>query len=184
MLETTLTIIALAVAFICLAVALLIGFGAIVLFITRVPFAPTPEKNVKIIIDEFGIKPGQKFYDLGCGDGRFLIEAEKRGAKSIGFEISPWAYLRGKFNLWQSKSQSKILYKNFYPINISDADTVFCFLMDSVMPKVEKKLQKELKPGVKVVCYGFKMPTWPPEKIINLNPPNKRSSKIYLYIKS
>ena len=167
-----------------LLVALLIGSSAIVIFIVRVPFAPTPKKNVRKIIDLLELKPGQIFYDLGCGDGRFLIEAEKRGAKAKGFEISPYAYLRAKLNLAWHKSKAKVIYKNFYHEDIADADAVFAFLIDTVMPKVEEKLKKELKSGAKIACYGFKLPTWKPEKIIDLIPKDKKSSNIYLYNKS
>lgn len=163
--------------------SLLIGASAIAIFVTRVPFVPTPQKNVKLIIDQFGLKPGQKFYDLGCGDGRFLIEAEKRGAKAIGFEISPWAFFRAKINLFVHKSQAEVLYKNFYHFNLSDADTVFCFLIDTVMPKVEEKLRQELKPGTKIICYDFKLPTWKPIKVVDLRPDDKKSSNVYLYSK-
>lgn len=179
--EIILLLIVLLVAFISLLISLLIGAGAITFFLVKVPFVPTPKRNVKIIIDELNLKPKELFYDLGCGDGRILLEAEKRGVKAIGFEISPWAYLRGKLNLWWHKSKAKILYKNFYHVNLTEADAVFCFLIDTVMPKVEQKLKKELKPGAKIACYGFKLPTWSPVKVIDLKPKNKRSSKIYLY---
>ena len=33
------------------------------------------------------LKPGELHVDLGCGDGRFVLEAIKRGAKSYGVEI-------------------------------------------------------------------------------------------------
>jgi len=78
----------------------------------------------------------------------------------------------------------EIFYKNFYNANLADADAIFCFLMDSVMPKVEKKLKKELKPGAKIACYGFKLPAWPPVKVVEIKKGNKRASKIYLYQKS
>jgi len=156
----------------------------VAILFTHVPFVPTPKKNVKLIIDQFDLKPGQIFYDLGCGDGRFLIEAQNRGAKAIGFEVSPWAFIRGQINLLIHKSRAKIFYKNFYNANLADADAIFCFLMDSVMPKVEKKLKKELKPGAKIACYGFKLPAWPPVKVVEIKKGNKRASKIYLYQKS
>src|SRR3989338_8043413 len=114
MIETILTLIVFLITGVCLVVSLLIGSSVIALFFTRVPFVPTPKRNVEIIIDQLDLKPGQVFYDLGCGDGRFLLEAEKRGAKAIGFEISPWAYCRAKINLAWHKSQAKIFYKNFY----------------------------------------------------------------------
>ena len=166
-----------------LVVAFLTGASVIALFLVRVPFVPTPKKNVKMVIDALDLKPRNVFYDLGCGDGRFLIEAEIRGAKAIGFEISAWAYGKAILNIWRHQSKAKVIFKNFYPININDADAVFCFLLDSVMPKVETKLKKELKKGAKIVCYGFLLPSWPPKKIIETNPKDKKASKIYIYQK-
>lgn len=183
MLLTTLYLILFIVASLSLAISLLIGISTIVILFTRVPFVPTPKKNVKLIIDQLDLKPGQIFYDLGCGEGRFLIEAEKHGAKAIGFEISPWAYSRCKINLFLHKSKAKVFYKNFYKADLSDAAGIFCFLMNTVMPKVEKKLKRELKPGTKIVCYGFKLPAWKPIKVVDLKPKDKRSSNIYVYSK-
>jgi len=183
MFETILLFIALLVATVCTIVSLLIGTSVIALFFTRVPFVPTPGRNVKMIIDQLDLKPGQIFYDLGCGDGRFLIEAGRRGAKAIGFEVSPWAFSKAKLNILINRSKAKIFFKNFFSADVSDADGIFCFLMDKVMPKVEEKLKKELKPGAKIVCYGFNLPTWPVVKIIDLKPQDKKSSKIYLYEK-
>ena len=171
------------IAFFSLVVALLVGASALAIFFTRVPFAPTPKKNVQLIIDQFELRPSQIFYDLGCGDGRFLIEAEKRRAKATGFEISAWAFLRAWLNLKINHSQAKVEFKNFYQVNLARADAVFCFLIDSVMAKVEKKLKQELKSGAKIVCYGFNLPSWPPKKIIELKPGNPKSSKIFLYQK-
>jgi len=183
MLEAILYILVLLVAFFCFTVSLMIGLSAIAILFTKVPFVPTPNKNVKTIIDLFELKPGQIFYDLGCGDGRFLIEAEKRGANAIGFEISPWAFIQGKINLIRHQSKARILYRNFYQQDITDASAVFCFLMDSIMPKVEAKLKKELGIGAKVICYGFKLPNWQPEKVIDFVPGEEKSSNIYLYVK-
>ena len=179
-----LIIIAYFIITVCLVISLLIASSAVAILFVRVPFVPTPKKNIALAISLLDLKPGQIFYDLGCGDGRFLIAAEKYGVKAVGFEISPWAYLRARLNLLLNHSQAKIYYKNFYHFNVSDADAVICFLLDTVMPKVEKKLQAEFKQGARVVSYGFAMPTWQPAKIINTNPANPKSSKIYLYLKT
>ncbi len=166
-----------------LLILALVCASIIAFFFVRVPFAKTPQKNVKLIIDQLNLKPGNIFYDLGCGDGRFLIEAEKKGVKAYGFEISPWAYLRGQINLFFHKSQTKIFYKNFYNADLKDADVIFCFLMDKVMSNVEEKLKKELKPKALVVSYCFKMPNWQPIKTININKNDNKASKVYLYSK-
>jgi len=183
MLELASYLIIFIIAGVCLLASILIGTSVIAMFLTRVPFVPAPKRNVKVIIDQLDLKPGQKFYDLGCGDGRFLIEAETRGAKAIGFEISPWALFRAKINLLLHHSKVRLLFKNFYRSDLAEADAVFCYLMTKVMPKVEDKLKRELKPGAKVACYGFPLPTWKPAKVIDLKLKDKRSSNIYLYQK-
>ncbi|MBI5221305.1 MAG: class I SAM-dependent methyltransferase [Candidatus Magasanikbacteria bacterium] len=164
--------------------AILLAGALVTLFIVKVPYVPTPKRNVKLIIDLLELKTGEVFYDLGCGDGRFLIEATKRGAKAIGFEVSPWAYLRAKFNIWVSGSKAEVFYQNFYQADLSAADAVYCFLIDSVMPKVEEKLKRDLKKGARIICYGFKLPTWPPNKIVDYDARNKKSSNIYIYHKT
>ena len=170
------------VVFSALATGLVLA-GLVAILWLKVPYAPTPRRHVDQIIDLFDLKPGQKFYDLGCGDGRFIAKATKLGAVSVGYEISPRVYWQTKIRLALANSQAKIVFKNFYQADLTDADAVFCFLIDKVMAKVENKLMAELKPGAKVICYGFALPTWPPEKIIDTNPAKPGSSKVYLYIK-
>ena len=161
----------------------LVTIGLITMIATKVPYAPVPKKRVKQMIDLFNLTPGQKFYDLGCGDGRFVAEAAKRGADAIGFEISPWVYARAHFKTMLVPGKAKIVFKNFYTTDLSDADAIYCFLIDKVMQKVENKLIAELKPGAKVISYGFKLPNWQPEQVILSNLDKPRSSKIYIYIK-
>lgn len=166
----------------CIAVAVLVICSFIALLFLGVPYAPTPRSNIERSLDLLALKKGDTFYDLGCGDGRAVIAAEKRGANAIGYEMSPWAYLKARFALWRHQSNSRIVFKNFYRENISDANAVFCFLLTDVMPKVEKKLQAELRPGTKVVSYGFKMPTWQAAQVITTNPNKPNASKTYLYV--
>ena len=109
MLETVLITTAFLICSVSLIASLLIGASVITLFIVRVPFVPTPKKHVKKIIDLYGLKPGQKFYDLGCGEGRFIVEASKRGAKATGFELAPWPFARAKANIFLNHSSAKIL---------------------------------------------------------------------------
>jgi predicted RNA methylase len=36
-----------------------------------------------------GVGPGDVVYDLGSGDGRFVITAAEMGARGVGIEIDP-----------------------------------------------------------------------------------------------
>ena len=177
----TISIIVLILAFI---LALFLLASIFFIFYTGVPFAKTPYRAIKKIINALDIKEGQIVYDLGCGDGRFLFAAAKAGAKAIGFEISPAVYLKAKIIKLLTLSKAKIKYKNFYSANLADADIIFCFLVDSVMPRVEKKLKAELKPGAKVVSYGFFFPNWNISQTILPDPEkDKTTSKIFIYTK-
>src|SRR5207249_5169786 len=56
------------------------------------PYLPTRQKDVERMTALGRINPGELVYDLGAGDGRFLIAAAKRGATAVGFEISLLPY--------------------------------------------------------------------------------------------
>ncbi len=54
------------------------------------PYVASPAKVVDRMLELANIRPGETVYDLGCGDGRILIEAAQRyKAKAVGIEISP-----------------------------------------------------------------------------------------------
>lgn len=171
------TLLFIAVFFLILAVYIFI-----ILVYTKVPFVKTPRKSIDMILNNIKISPKDTVYDIGCGDASMLIAIEKKfGARTIGYEISPWAYLRGRINIFLNKTNTKIYYKNFYKEDLSQANVVFCFLIVSVMDKVGQQLKKQLKPGAKVISYGFHIPNWQPVEVINTGQNNPKSSKIYIY---
>lgn len=156
----------------------------IILFYTRVPFVRTPSRVIDEIIKTAGINEKDVVYDLGCGDAKVMVEVAKRtGARVAGYEISPWAFFLGRLRIWFTKSKAKIFYKNFYKENLAPADVIFCFLIDSVMERVGKQLETQLKKGATVISFAFHVPQWQPSKIIKPFPEKKKSSKIFIYKK-
>ena len=149
----------------------------------KVPFARTPDENIEKIFAElkkqsraFGVTPGCRFYDLGCGDGRILFEAEKRGYESIGYELSLYQYLKGLTKKKFNRSKVKIIRKDFMGQDLSGADVVFTFLVGRVMPRVGEKLKNNLKKGTIVISYGFTIAGWKPDEVLETKP-----SLIYFY---
>lgn len=142
------------------------------------PYFKTPKKAIREILKISGVKPGDKIYDLGAGDGAILIIAEKEfGAFGIGFELSPFVYSAAQLNLFlNGVKKSKIYCRNFYHQNISDADIVFCFLSIHAMEKLKDKFETELKPGTKIISYTFAIHGWLPKQTISGYP-----GKVYLY---
>ncbi len=133
------------------------------------PFFPTPPDAIRTALREASLKPGDVFYDLGAGTGTSLIIAEKEfGAKAIGFEISFFVYCVAKIKLFLRGARARIRFKNLYHVDIKDGDVIFCFLTERGLAKLEEKLKREAKPGARIVCYTFPLPTMKPVKTIPL----------------
>ncbi|MEM4618327.1 MAG: methyltransferase domain-containing protein, partial [Ignisphaera sp.] len=65
----------------------------------RVPWVPTREELLDIIMRLANVKNDDVFYDLGCGDGRVVIRALKEGAKKgICIELNPTLIEKAKGN--------------------------------------------------------------------------------------
>lgn len=125
------------------------------------PYLPTTRKRVKDMIKIAEIKPGNKVYDLGCGDGRILFAAAKQGAKATGYELSIpvyiWAKVKSVFY-----PNVKVKYRDFWTQDLKDADVIFCFLLVQTMEKLEKDIWPNLKPGCKVISNSFRLPNIKP----------------------
>ena len=144
------------------------------------PYVGMDAEVIPRVITITELKKGEKFYELGSGDGRLVIAAAMKGADAVGVEIDTlrvW-YSRAWIKLLRLSSHAKILHKNIFEIDYSDADVVCLYLLPETNQKIEDKLKKELKPGTRVVSVAFTFPNWKPEKI---DPRGTIYGPIYLY---
>lgn len=123
-------------------------------FLTGGPFVPSRKRSVEAMIKIARLKPGMVVYDLGCGDGRVLVEAAKRGAKPVGIEINPFLVIFCRLK------KLHVRWQNLWNADISEAHIVFVYLLPNHMKKLEQKLKKELQPGSLVVSNSFIFPKW------------------------
>lgn len=142
------------------------------------PWVPTWSKDINRIIKLADIKPGEKFIDLGCGDGRLAQAAAKKGARAVGYEISLLPFLAAKIRQILARESYKIYFKNFWEADLSEADIVYVFLMEKIYPRLENKLKKELRPGTKVITYVWPLPNW---KVATYDE-KEGQPKLYLHI--
>jgi len=159
-----------------LILSLLIAVGGAALFILCIlsfvlggaPFVPTPFKVLYRMIELADIKPGEKVYDLGCGDGRLVIEANRKyEARAVGIEISPLAYVLARLRAVASGADVTLILGNFMNYDISDADVVFCYLLEGPMQKLQDKF-RTLKKDCRIVCHQFEIPDWEPRARLNV----------------
>ena len=139
----------------------IIGFIIVCLFwplIKGAPWIPTRKKKVRQMLSLAYIQPDEVLYDLGCGDGRFIITAARKfGAKAVGIEINPILYLwcQLSITILGLRRRVKVLYGNFFKRNLSEADVITCFLLQETNDKLEDKLLRELKPTARVISNSF-----------------------------
>jgi protein-L-isoaspartate O-methyltransferase len=131
------------------------------------PYAPLGPQKVKQLVDLLEIKKGQKAADIGCGDGRIVLELAKQGAIVHGYEINPYIYLLAKWNITRSpfKKNIHLHLKSFWRENFSSFDVVTIYLAPNITRELETKLHKELNTGAIVAVNYFGFSTWKPIKI-------------------
>ena len=139
-------------------------------------YVPTTEERVEKMVKLLEVKPGQTAVDLGAGDGRLVIALAETGIEAHGYEIKPFLVLRAQKNIKKAGLENKafVHLKNLWKEDLKGFDIVVLYAMAHMMKKIEKKFEKELKPGAKIVSNFFTLPTWKPDKV---------EDNIYLYIK-
>jgi len=126
----------------------------------RVPFVPSSTKVAEEMVRFAGLKNTETVYDLGAGDGRILIAAKRLHPhlRAIGWEYVPTVWLLGKLRIWWSGQDVTLRLGNSEKQDVRDADCIFLYLFPTVMPSLEEKFNRELKPGTKVISYVFPFP--------------------------
>ncbi len=133
-----------------------------------VPYVPTQQETVEKMLEMAGVKAGDIVYDLGCGDGRIVITAAKKfGATGVGVDLNPQRIKEANENAKAAGVEDKVRFVegNLFDFDFSEANVVTMYLLPSVNLKLRPKLQKELKPGSRIVSHDFDMGDWEAEKV-------------------
>jgi SAM-dependent methyltransferase len=155
-------------------------FSLVSLILSGSPFIATPMNIMRKIVALAQIQPGECVYDIGCGDGRFLVEANKHyGALAVGIDISPVACFFARLNTWLKRAQVIIQCVNFKNFDFSDADVVFCYLVPDQMVILGEKF-KALKKGCRIISRRFEVNGQIPYRHIQLKKRFGHES-IYIY---
>ena len=148
------------------------------------PYVSTDKRIIRKALKAAGLKKGEAIYDLGAGDCRVLIIAEKEfGVKPVGFEYSFPIYLLGRLNLLLNKTKfAKLFNQDLFKADLSSADVIFLYLTSKVYNReFKQKLERELKENARVIVFSTPLKFWPASKIIPLE---ERNNKINLYLYS
>lgn len=130
-------------------------------------FVPTDFQVVTQMLKLAEVTSKDIVYDLGCGDGRFVVTAARQfGARGVGVDIDPQRIQEANelAKRTGADKQVRFIQGDLFETDISEATVVTLYLLTRLNLKLRPKLMKELKPGTRIVSHAFDMGDWQPEK--------------------
>ncbi len=150
------------------------------------PFYPTPESVVERMLKLGELKPGEKMFDLGSGDGRVVIMAADRfKADATGIEIDPDLYKQSmdRIRSMGLERRARIVNGDIAAQDFSTANLLTVYLLPSSNDKLRPMLEKQLKKGARVVSHDFQFAGWKAVKEEHIEDDGEgRSHTLYLYV--
>jgi SAM-dependent methyltransferase len=125
------------------------------------PYVPTLGKQVETALDLVDLKRGETLLELGCGDGKVLVAAAKRGWNVVGYELNPLLALIAWIRIRPYKDLARVECKDFWVVDWPPAEGIFVFLLDSFMQKLDTKIVQSFShkhKSVKLVSFAFQVP--------------------------
>jgi SAM-dependent methyltransferase len=143
------------------------------------PWVPTRRADIDRLCRLADLNPGDVFYDLGCGDGRVCLEVSRRsGASGVGVELSLVQWMIGSLRAKLSGLPVSMRLADMDRVSLSDATAVYLFLLPEVYARLRPLLERDLRPGAKVLTYVWPMPGWEHDRLDHV----EGSSDLYLYV--
>ena len=124
-------------------------------------WVPTPEAQVSTMLDLAMVSSDDFVIDLGSGDGRTVIAAARRGAKSRGIEYDQNMVELSRKNAVKEGVSDKVEFirGDLFEADLSKASVITMFLLPEINLKLRPSLL-ELKPGTRIVSNTFQMDEW------------------------
>jgi SAM-dependent methyltransferase len=150
------------------------------------PFVPTPMPVVEEMLKLAEVDKRDRVYDLGSGDGRIVImAAQKFGAEAVGVELDDKLFQESAARIVELglEKRARILHENMYSVSLRPATVVTLYLLTSVNERLKPILERDLRPGARVVSHDFQIPGWEPKATREVISENGISHTVYLYVR-
>lgn len=149
-----------------------------------VPYIPSPIKVIKTALSLGKVGEGDVLLDMGAGDGRVVLEAARRGAISVAVEISPFLaeVIRVKTEEEGLMDKIIVIEASFMDVDLSNATVVYQYLYPSIIEKLKKKYETELRIGSRILSIDFPISGWIPIRVKRIIDENGILRTVFLYI--
>lgn len=150
-----------------------------------VVYVPTPQEVVDQMLALAKVTKDDVIYDLGSGDGRIPITAaQKFGTRGIGIDINPERIQEANENAQKAGVTDRVEFRqqDLFESDFSKATVVTLYLLPALNVKLRPQLFKQLKPGTRIVSHDFDMGEWKPERVVQVQGPNREHTVYYWVI--
>jgi ubiquinone/menaquinone biosynthesis C-methylase UbiE len=147
------------------------------------PDFPSPQEVIERMLQLARLQPGEMVYDLGSGEGRIVITAARKfKARAVGVELSPdlCKVATGRVKALGLEDRIRIVHANLLKVDLRPADVVTIYLLTSANELLRPNLERDLKPGARVVSHDFEIRGWKPSVVEKVDAEG-RPRNIYLY---
>src|SRR5262249_33420480 len=108
-------------------------------------------------------------YDLGCGDGVLVVTAVQKfhAKRGVGVDLDPKRLREARANAKRAGVEAKVEFRQGDVLKVKDlseATVVLLYMSDDLNQLLRPILQKQLKPGARIVSHRFTMGDWKPDK--------------------
>jgi len=133
-----------------------------------VRWVPTPDDIVDEMIKMAKITKDDVVYEPGPGDGKVLIAAAKAGAKKcVGIELDPKKAAEATGKVKEAKFDKIVTIVEGDALkdrDYSEASVVFLYMGNEFNNLLRPILEKQLKPGTRIVSHRFVLGDWKPDE--------------------
>ena len=152
------------------------------------PFVPTPMIVVERMLELGEVNAQSVLYDLGCGDGRIVVQAAKKyGARGVGIDIDPVRIEESMENAKKEGVEGLVEFRlgDVMKVDFSEATIITLYLLPESNEILRPLLEKFLKEGTFVVSHNYYIPGWSENEITvdTVYTDDGEEHDIYLYKK-
>lgn len=138
---------------------------------TSVPWGPSDLTVSRMLLEAAGVNEHDTVCDIGCGDGRVLIDASKKyGVEAVGIDIDPWKIQSAQQDADLQGLHDKITFlcKNAIEEPLPKASIYYLFQLEWFMDSLKEQFN-QLPPGTKIISkrFNFTDQSWTPYKIVD-----------------
>jgi SAM-dependent methyltransferase len=134
----------------------------------EVPFVRSTPEVIDRMLEMARVTKGDVVYDIGSGDGAIIIRAAKNyGVRGVGIEIDEELVAKARQIAVREKVEHLVEFRaqDAFAVDISPATVVTLYMLPEFNAKLRPILDRQLRPGSRVVSHDYPVEGWVPDKV-------------------